>query len=234
MKKVLWAVAFMFIIGIFFWYGTGGLKTYAAKVNGSRIELRDFQAEYSRRLMRFRQESEESLTDETAASLRQQTLASLINQELLLQEAKRLGIRVSDEEIINTIQSLPQFQHEGEFNMHIYRQTLQFNLDMSPGDFEEMIKKNIAAQKLERFIISSAVISEPELKLYYQNRHQTLENFEQKGLDLREEILQKKRSSLYNHWMGNITRRASIDINQDIIQPPRGEREEGEAPSPPL
>ncbi len=221
MKTVLWIVAGLFIIGIFFWYGTGGLKTYAATVNGTRIEIQEFQSEFSRRIRRYREDSEGTVTDDDAMMVRQQALFSLINQELMLQEAKRMGITVSDDEIIQTIRSLPQFQHEGQFHPDIYRNVLNFNLGMTPDQFEEMIRRSIAVQKLEQAVISTAIVSDPELELYYKTEYGSMDNFQERAMELREEILQEKRISLYNYWMENLRQNARIDINFNVIQPPQ-------------
>ncbi len=221
MKKVLWIVAGLFIIGIFFWYGTGGIKNYAARVNGTRIEIQEFQNEFSRRIRRYRNDIEGTVTDDDAMMIRQQALISLINQEILLQEAKRMGITVFDEEIIQTIRNLPQFQHEGQFHREMYRNVVRFSLDMTPDEFEKMIRSNIAVQKLEQAVISTAMVSDPELELYYKTEYGSIDNFQERAMELREEILQEKRISLYSYWMENLRDNARIDINFNVIQPPQ-------------
>ncbi|MGM0568308.1 MAG: SurA N-terminal domain-containing protein [Elusimicrobiota bacterium] len=232
MKKVLWTVAFLFIIGIFFWYGTGGGRTYAAKVNGTRIEMKEFQSEFNRSIRQYRQENDEVIDEKLATELRQQTLSSLINQEILFQEAKRMDILATNEEIVRTIQSLPQFHHEDQFNIEVYKNILQYNLGMTPDEFEKMIKKSIAIQKLQQLIISSAVISEPELKLYYENSYSTPEEFKEKKDEFKEDIIQDKRFSLYSYWTEKLRENVNIDINPRVIQAPQKKDTQAEPSRP--
>jgi hypothetical protein len=67
---------------------------------------------------------------------------------ILLYEAKRRGIKTSDQEIIQTIRSLPYFQYKGAFDNRIYNQTLQYVFRLKAREFEEQMRANLILHKL--------------------------------------------------------------------------------------
>src|SRR5688572_16856572 len=108
LKWVLIAVVAAFIFGfVFIDMGMGGAAgaketaEFAARVNGDTISFRDFD-----RAMYFAEENYKQIyggqfTPEMAEAmgLKKQVLGSLVDQELLLQEAERLNLSASAEEI---------------------------------------------------------------------------------------------------------------------------------------
>ncbi len=67
---------------------------------------------------------------------------------ILLAEAKKRRIRASDQEVIQSIQSLPFFQYKGSFDNKIYDQTLHYVFRLKPREFEEQVRANIVLNKL--------------------------------------------------------------------------------------
>jgi parvulin-like peptidyl-prolyl isomerase len=217
MKKIMWAIALMFIGGIFFWYGSGSrLKDTVAEVGSSKIKVRGYQKRVTQQLRRERDKSEEDLTDNQIFEMKRNVLGSMINQELRYQEAQRLGIIVTDEEIMSTIQNLPQFQQDEKFNFKLYFQTLKYSLNASPEEFEKMLKKEIAIRKLERLILSSAKVTTAELKLRYLDKEGSLEGFEKKRDELKNEILQEKRTAIYTNWVRNLQQNTNIKVSPEL------------------
>ena len=217
MKKIMWLIASMFIAGLFFWYGkVGSTSTAVANINGDKITLADYQKQVMQQLRRFREEQEEELEESQILQIRRQVLSTLITQEVLYQESKRIGIKVLDEEVANTIHSLPQFQQEGKFNFGLYLQTLRYSLNSSAEEFEELIRKNIANRKLERTILSSAIVTRHELSLHYMDRNGSLTDFDQKSEELRNDILQSKRTAIYRNWINDLQQRTKIKVDPEL------------------
>jgi peptidyl-prolyl cis-trans isomerase D len=216
MKQIMWLIAAMFIGGIFFWYGKiGNVSDTVAKINGSKIKLNDYQKKVTQQLRRMRDNQEEELTDQQIVQIRSQVLSSLITQEALYITSKKMGIVVTDEEIVQTIHNLPQFQQDGKFNFNLYMQSL-YSLNMVPDEFELSLKKSIANRKLERLILSSAKVTTPELQIHYVNKNGNMEGFEEKAEELRNEILQSKRTALYQNWMKSLQQNTKIEVNQKL------------------
>ena len=108
MKKIMWGITLLFVGGIFFWYGSGNTAgDVVANVGRKKIRLRDFQNTVARHLNRERANNQE-ITDEKIMEIRRNTLGSMISQELKYTEALKLGITVTNEEIMGTIQNMPQ------------------------------------------------------------------------------------------------------------------------------
>jgi peptidyl-prolyl cis-trans isomerase D len=89
---------------------------------------------------------------------------ALVQAGLLEREAERLGIRVSDEEIVETVKSLPGFRDEsGRFR----RDALQGYIEYEYGTerrFLEALRGQLLAQKVLRLLSDTAAVSETEAR----------------------------------------------------------------------
>ncbi len=217
MKKIMWAIAAMFIGGIFFWYGSGSrVMDAVAHVNKSKIELKEYNKRVTQQLRRERERQEKELSDEHIFQIRRQILSSMITQEVLYQESKRLGIVVIEEEVINTIHNLPQFQQDGKFNFSLYIQTLRYSVGATADEFEIFIRKSIANRKLERLILSSAKVTKPELRIHYLDKYGNLDGFDEKKEEFKNDILQNKRTAFYRNWLNDLQQNTKIKVNAEL------------------
>ncbi len=217
MKKIMWAIAAMFIGGIFFWYGSGSrVMDTVAYVNKSKIELKEYHKRVTQQLRRERERQEKELSDEHIFQIRRQILSSMITQEVLYQESKRLGIVVIEEEVVNTIHNLPQFQQDGKFNFSLYIQTLRYSVGATADEFEIFIRKSIANRKLERLILSSAKVTKPELRIQYLDKYGNLDGFDEKKEEFKNDILQNKRTAFYRNWLNDLQQNTKIKVNAEL------------------
>jgi len=121
-KSLIIKVVFYLIIGafvgtIFLVWGKGSDKAQsdgnvAVTINGSQVSYDDYQTSYSNLYNLYRSVYKEQFTPalEKQLNLRQQALDSLIDQTLLLEEGKRLGIRVSKQELVDSIAAIDAFK----------------------------------------------------------------------------------------------------------------------------
>ena len=217
MNKVLWFITILFVGGIFFWFGTGSPDAgVVAQVGKERIDIRDYQQSLTRQLNRIREEYESDLSQEQILQVRREVLSSLINQALRYQEALRMGIIVSDEEIIQAIKSLPQFQENNVFNFELYRQALRFSLNITPDAFEELILRDLAIRKLERMILSTVRVTQSEVELHYLTENSSMDDFAESKQEYESNLLQQKRSETYSHWIRNLHQRYDIEVNPQV------------------
>lgn len=217
MKKVIWVIATIFIGGIFFWYGTGrGSDDTVAEADNFEIKVKDYRRQVSRQMRAERKETDGELSDKEIFNIRRRVLSSMINDKVVYNKAEQVGINVPDEEVIATIRRLPQFQHEGKFNMKLYTQALQRSMNMNPSEFEEMIRQNITTKKMERLILASANTTLPELKLKYKSEHGNLNGFEEKKDELKNNIIQEKRSEIYRNWLSKLHDEANLNVNPEV------------------
>lgn len=167
-KVVLGAIVVVFV----FW-GVGSYKewdrTRVAEVNGTIISLNEYNNTYNTLLEQVRQRFGDNLNEDLIKSLqlRRQALNRLVDQKLLLDEAARQNLRVTDSELSNAIMEMGAFQSAGLFNARIYESVLSRNR-LNPEQFEAIQRDGMLIDKLQSYIESNAKVSEQEVKDYYR------------------------------------------------------------------
>ncbi|NVL92983.1 MAG: peptidylprolyl isomerase, partial [Desulfobacterales bacterium] len=87
-------------------------------------------------------------------------------KRLISQEAGRLGLGVTDEEVSDAILTYPAFQLNGEFDEGRYRSLLRYNR-MEPSDFESGIKLELLGEKIRQLITCFFPTTDKEVMDYY-------------------------------------------------------------------
>ena len=139
-----------------------------AEINGEVISQREFGVQYQKAVDTYRNLFKGELTPETLKNLKlkNMVMADLIQRRLLLQETRRLGLDVTDEELMDAIARVPEFQTEGRFSKNRYLQLLRTNR-MNPGEFEEERREQLQVQKLYDLIQDAVRVSENEVREQY-------------------------------------------------------------------
>ena len=179
LKWILIAIVAIFILFIFVDWGAGGARargdderSYAARVNGETITLRDFD-----RALYYMQKSYENmyrqpLSEEMMANMgiKKRTLDSLIDQQLLLQEAKRLHLSATPEEVRKRILEIPTLNPDGKFvGNELYTRYVTGALGFqSAADFEDELSREITLQKMESALMDALVISPKAAEAEYR------------------------------------------------------------------
>ena len=141
-------------------------STYAAKVNGIVIEMKDFSDAYQNVIKQYRDALGPSFSEKMIEELRlkEKILNDLVSRVLILQEAARLGLHIQDEELRETIESIPSFQVNGQFDPRIYERFLRLNR-MSAEDFERIQRESLMLLKLTNLIkLNGGKVSEEEVE----------------------------------------------------------------------
>jgi peptidyl-prolyl cis-trans isomerase D len=167
MVKALFAVIIVVFVFAFGMGGMGGSdkKSTLATVNERPILIRDFEQNYRRSLDTLRQQNP-NVTPEDLQQMqfKQQVLAQMVNSQLLMEQAEKLGLQVSPAELQQTISQVPAFQNEeSRFDPNVYRQVLSANR-MTPGEFESGYAQDLLLQKLQGYVTHSVEVSEEEAK----------------------------------------------------------------------
>jgi len=171
LKWILIAVVAAFVFGfVFLDMGLGGAirgdadsRNFAARVNGETISYNDFYRSLKNYEDMYKQMYGQQFTPEMAAALRlpTQVMDSLIDQRLLTQEAARLNLDASAEEVRKKLLTIPVFSQDGKFvGMELYNRYVTGPLGYpSTAAFEEDLARDIARSKMESALTSSVVIS---------------------------------------------------------------------------
>jgi len=143
--------------------------TRVATVNGESITAEEFNSAYRNLMEQLQQSFGNNLNEEMIRMLKvdRQALERLINQTILLQQARKLGIRVSESELAETIRKMPAFQKAGLFDPQRYR-TMLSGAKLNPESFEALQKESMLIQKLNEFITASVKVSEAEALEWYR------------------------------------------------------------------
>ena len=174
LKWVLLAVIVAFIFGfVFIDMGLGGgnlsgaqneNSSFAARVNGETITINDYQRALQNLEQMYAQMYGQQFTPAMAQQmgLPKQVLDSLVDQRLLGQEARRLNLNASPEEVRKKLLSIPTFSPDGKFvGMELYRNYVVGRLGYAnTAAFEEDMAREITLTKMESAIQSSLVVSQ--------------------------------------------------------------------------
>ena len=173
-KLVIWLIVLAFVA-----WGAGTISVskelaspYIGSVNGEKISHKEFlmTLRYYELLSRARTVESEKTEHAKATDLPQKSeplpydqLRSLTWQTIAIsREAKRLGVRVSDEEVRNQVEQL--FSAGGQFNEAFYQNWIEKNFRGRAREFEEATRKHITVQKTHQKILEGIPESERETR----------------------------------------------------------------------
>jgi len=197
-RKRSWLILLLLGIGVLAFVmvgvyppGDSGSVLTVAEVNGDEITASELESHYQRLLQTYQQMLRGSISpaDLAGMNLRGDVLNELIQQRLLLQEARKLGLQATDDELAAQIAGNPAFQTGGRFNAEVYRRAVRAQ-GMTPAQFEAQQRDSLTIQKLLQLIEDSLPITENELKERYRldNEQINLEFIRLETDDFREDI----------------------------------------------
>jgi len=99
-------------------------------------------------------------------NLKKQTMDRLIARVLILQEAEKLNLMVSDDELTGAIRDISVFSRNGSFSVPTYEKLLR-RVGTSPEQFEEDQRKQMLTEKLKQFVTGSIMVPEAEARQWY-------------------------------------------------------------------
>ena len=171
---VLWFVIIAFVSTIFVVWGVGEKNTqlsYVAKVGDDTISYDEYNNLYQQTQAELSRFGGQIKIDNLEARI----LDSAIINRLLLQEADRLKIPVTDIEVKNAVESNPAFQIDGKFDYTQYETILKHNRLTAAG-FEQRIRDDIQLNKLRLLIYQSqATVSDAEVEKEFNYRKSSID-----------------------------------------------------------
>src|SRR5260370_25119755 len=154
------------------------------RVKGTELQV----AEYQRRVQvaseQYRQQNgSAAVSKEADKQIQDHVINQMIEDALLEQEYKRLGIRVSDEEIIETARTSPppeamrdpQFQTDSQFDIRTWQQFISTTSDRNLlAQLGAIYRQQIPLITLQQYFTSDVYVSNPNLlQLYPLHPHTT-------------------------------------------------------------
>ena len=130
-----------------------------ATVNGEDITEQEFlrvvQMESQRRLSGMERPDPAMLNED---QIRKDVLDSLIQEQVLIQDASAQGLALSDADIDALITRMPQFQIDGQFNRDRFVASVR-NLRMGVGEFREAMRKQYVVNQIRGGIMQSGLVA---------------------------------------------------------------------------
>lgn len=112
---------------------------------------------YQRTLERYKQSVPQQMWG--SPFLKRQVVESLVNETLLLNEARSLGYRVSDKLLGEYIQGQSYFQNGGKFDVKTYKTALRSS-NTSVREYESEMRENLALEQLRSGYRNSVIVTD--------------------------------------------------------------------------
>jgi parvulin-like peptidyl-prolyl isomerase len=154
------------------------------RVNRKEYPVTEYQQRVQLASEQYRQQyGTAPLTKEEDRQIQDQVINQMIQDALLEQEYRRLGIRVSDEEIVAMahnsplpeIMRDPQFQTDGQFDIRKWQQFLSTTSDRNLLlQLEAIYRQQIPRIKLFEYLASDVYIPDAKLWRLYKDQHDSV------------------------------------------------------------
>jgi peptidyl-prolyl cis-trans isomerase D len=153
------------------------------RVNGKEYQVTDYQRRVQLANDQYREQNGNApLTREDEQQIGDQVINQMVQEALLEQEYKRLGIRVSDAEIIESartspppqVMNDPQFQTDGQFDTRKWNQFLSTAGPQVLAQLEGIYREEIPRIKLAQFLTSDVYVSDAKLWRIYKDQHDSV------------------------------------------------------------
>lgn len=138
-------------------------SSYAARVDGEEIKALTFEQNYREALQRNPQLA--SLSGNLRVQVRRNLLDQLITEQLVDNYLNDRGYRISDEQIMTSIQDTPEFQVDGRFDMETYRAFLATR-GVDPVEFEWRQRNALRQRQLQLAVAATALVTPAEYRRY--------------------------------------------------------------------
>ena len=188
--KYIWGFIALAFVGGFLFFSSSGLlgrasitsTTPIAVVNGHEILYSEYQQRSQTEIQNQQQAGGRTLSEDDIRRIQNSTFNQMVMDVLLQQQYERRGIVVTNEEIQQYakfapppwIQSAPELQTEGQFDMQKYQRLLASSYAKQSGllaNLEQYYRSEIPRRKLLDQIASGIFVTDAELWRIWRDQH---------------------------------------------------------------
>jgi parvulin-like peptidyl-prolyl isomerase len=161
---------------------SSGQMVEFGSVNGEEIKYTDFEQQVQFAIEQQKQQTGQDPDESLIVMIRDQVWDQMVTQIIVQQEIKRLGITVTNQEILNWVYNSPQtlpdvirrnfVDSTGNFNMALYQQVLATKTPEVQNfwaQVEDYLKQTLLSQKLESVITGAVRVSEGDILQKYKD-----------------------------------------------------------------
>ncbi len=161
------AIALLAMIGLSFVFfgldysfiGSG----YAAKVDGEKIDILEFEQDYRDAIQRNPQLA--TMTGDIRTQIRRSLLDQLVSRQLIENFLDENHFRISDEQVTEFIREQEAFHSDGKFDRDAYRAFLS-ERGLEPRRFEQLQRSALRQQQLQLAVAATALVTPAEYRRY--------------------------------------------------------------------
>jgi len=161
----------------------GNVETIG-EVNGKEIDYKEFSEAVRRADDAQKKQSGADIDDETERQIRSQVWNQMVDQILLDQEIKNLGITVTNQEIIDWVQGpnppemlVNQFKDStGTFRRDAYYAAMRDPQNRQAWiQVEEVLRQQRLQEKLQSLLLATIRVTDPEIRQRFLDKYETLD-----------------------------------------------------------
>ena len=146
---------------------TGQIEGHAASVANEEITRSEFSRAYSRQTERLRNQYGDSF-NAAALKVASSVMNQLVDERVLYVKANDLGLRASDEEVVDNLNRGKAFRDkDGKFSEEAFKNYLRYNY-YSETSFMDEIRRDLTSDKLRQFIMGLTYVSKQEVEMDYR------------------------------------------------------------------
>lgn len=174
---ILWAVILVFVLLVFVDFG-GAVSGFsnptsaAVTVGDQKVTYGEFQRAHRQLDERFRQAYGDQYSPELARQLGldRQALESLVSDKVLLHEARRLGLRVTDEELREALLPFIRSQAGNTLRQPDYERLVRGLYYSSIEEFEREVRGQLLVAKLQQILVQNIYVADAEVERAYRDQ----------------------------------------------------------------
>lgn len=210
------------LVGIEGYFSSGSSKDTAKTVNGQEIsnkELENATKSYSQQYLSY-VNGDETLLNQSF--IKDKALESLIARNLLLQQAEKLGISLSDAQIEQMIAQQPSLQENGKFSEALYANYLK-SVGLTSQALIENLRQDHALKMMTSMVMDYALVSKVDIQQIanLQTEQRTIHLASIKLDDYKKgiQVSQQEVSDYYNKHKNAFRQVASVDVDFVVLSP---------------
>lgn len=216
---VLFLVPFA-LVGIEGYFSGSGKDAAAIKVNGEKISQTAIDSMVNTQRQQLLQQVQGDATQLNDAAIHKSVKDNLISKALLLQQAKKLGFNLSDEQVAHLIQQEPSFQENGKYSEKLFQAYLR-NSGSSLAQLLAQVKEQVALQQLAGGINSTALVSSKDVdglaKIQTEKRQVWVASLPLSGFNQGIQVSNQQIADYYNKNKSSLKTVENADVEYIVL-----------------
>lgn len=196
--------------------GTGLSEGTVAIVNRDAISVDEFSRAYRNILNAINRENKNEVTQEmlNKMDLPDEVLNQLVQNEVVTQEAHKMGFIVTKQELVDEITHMPAFLNKNhQFDPRLFYAVLREN-NITVNDFQKDVSRDILIFKLKRLFYDNVFLNPGEVNILGAIQNQTQQTSNENNIEL---LRYRIAQNAYNNWINDIKKRMKIEKNSTLL-----------------